>query len=203
MQADLERLHKYMLDMDRGPRRAPLFSEPEINHFVMAVTSLTLGRLIRWCHGSTGDHGKKAPVKGLAQSAARQNHESMDRRTTARTSSSSKRPMAWRSRSQCQRGAGLPSWSTSKTRCPTGSRCRMSLGPFQEPFTGQKPFSKRPDRRGNRWTGLAPAPGDCREDQLSWSAAAEVTLELYHSRPEPSGYYLRRYGFFAAVSRHC
>jgi ATP-dependent DNA ligase len=25
----------------RGPRRAPLFSEPEINHFVMAVTSLT------------------------------------------------------------------------------------------------------------------------------------------------------------------
>ena len=50
------------------------------------------------------------------------------------------------------KGAGLPSWSTSKTRCPTGSRSRMSHGPFQEPFTGQKPFSKRPDpsRTGNR-----------------------------------------------------
>jgi hypothetical protein len=31
---------------------------------------------------------------------------------------------------------GLPSWSTSKTRCPTGSRCRMSHGPFRRAFTG-------------------------------------------------------------------
>jgi hypothetical protein len=45
---------------------------------------------------------------------------------------------AWRSHSQCQKGAG-PSWSTSKTRCPMGSRCRMSHGVFHRAFTGLSP----------------------------------------------------------------
>src|SRR5262245_7652042 len=56
------------------------------------------------------------------------------------------------------KGAGLPSWSTSKTRCPTGSRSRMSHGPFQEPFTGQKPFSKRPDPPRAREAGTYHLP---------------------------------------------
>jgi hypothetical protein len=34
------------------------------------------------------------------------------------------------------KGAGLPSWSTSKTRCPMVSRCRMSHRPFRRAFTG-------------------------------------------------------------------
>src|SRR5215467_2966088 len=63
----------------------------------------------------------------------------MAQRPTVRISSSSRRPTVWCSRSQCQREAGLPSWSTSKTRCPMGSWCRMSHGPFHRAFYWLEP----------------------------------------------------------------
>jgi hypothetical protein len=106
--------------------------------------------------------------------------QSMAQRSTVRISSSSRRPTVWRSCSQCQRGAGLPSWSTSKTRCPTGSRCRMSHGPFQEPFTGQKPFGKRPDPpRARDGPGLATCTSAYSANDQLTNAVACAWFELH------------------------
>ena len=80
----------------------------------------------------------------------------------------------------CEGGAGLPSWSTSKTRCPTGSRCRMSHGPFQEPFTGQKPFSKRPDpQRACDGPGLATCTSAYSANDQLTNAVACAWFELH------------------------
>ena len=45
------------------------------------------------------------------------------------------------------KGAGLPSWSTSKTRCPMGSWCRMCHGPFHRAFYWLEPRGRSVHQR--------------------------------------------------------
>src|SRR5215471_19994623 len=131
----------------------------------------------------------------------------MAQRPTVRISSSSRRPTVWCSRSQCQREAGLPSWSTSKTRCPMGSWCQMSHGSFHRAFYWLEPRGRSVHPRIEQ---LEPFATDCklelhesgrvaaRSRQTRDQAAADRIGDLDENNRHSAGYFLQ--GFHAAAA---
>jgi hypothetical protein len=80
------------------------------------------------CVGERNAARKKAAVKGLAQVKQDKITIHGPKNDGTYIVEFKTADGAWRSRSQCRGEARLPSWSTSKIRCPIGSRCRMSHG---------------------------------------------------------------------------
>src|SRR5262252_7638774 len=124
----------------------------------------------------------------------------MAQRPTVRISSSSRRPTVWCSRSQCQSEAGLPSWSTSKTRCPMGSWCQMSHGSFHRALYWLEPRGRSVHPRIEQ---LEPFATDCklelhesghvaaRSRQTRDQAAADRIGDLDENNRHSAGYFLQ------------